>query len=96
MHTVCEDGVHYVVNADGRKLGVLMPLEEHERYLDLLGDVQTSSQPAGLIHPTRLVPAERLDRLTGLVAIGGDALADSEALYDPDWLKRVAEPGDLD
>ena len=85
MHTVCEGGVHYVVNADGRKLGVLMPLEEYERYLDLLGDEQTSSQPEGLIHPTRLVPAERLDKLTGLVAIGGDALADSEALYDPDW-----------
>ena len=73
-----------------------MPLEEYERYLDLLGDDQTSSQPAGLVHPTRLVPAEWLDKLTGLVAVGGDALADSEALYDPDWSKRVAEPGDPD
>jgi predicted DNA-binding antitoxin AbrB/MazE fold protein len=33
-------------------------------------------------YPTRFVPAERLDRLTGVVAVGGDALADSEALYD--------------
>ena len=39
----------------------------------------------GLLYPTRLVPAERLDKVTGLVEVGGDALADSEALYDPDW-----------
>ena len=37
------------------------------------------------VYPTRMVPAEKLDRLTGLVEAGGDALADSEALYDPDW-----------
>ena len=37
-----------------------------------------------LVYPTRLVPAERLNSLTGLVELGGDALADSEALYDPD------------
>ncbi len=36
------------------------------------------------VYPTRMVPAEKLDRLTGLVEVGGDALADSEALYDPD------------
>jgi predicted DNA-binding antitoxin AbrB/MazE fold protein len=33
--------------------------------------------------PTRLVSAEKLDSLTGLIQVGGDALADSEALYDP-------------
>jgi|GEM_PF-1150865 len=37
------------------------------------------------VYSTRMVPAEKLDRLTGLVEVGGDALADSEALYDPDW-----------
>jgi predicted DNA-binding antitoxin AbrB/MazE fold protein len=37
-----------------------------------------------LVYPTCLVSAERLDRLTGLVELGGHALADSEALYDPD------------
>ena len=37
-----------------------------------------------LAFPTRLVPATKLDRLTALVEVGGDALADSEALYDPD------------
>jgi len=34
------------------------------------------------VYATRLVPAKRLDDLTDLVAVGGDALADSEALYD--------------
>ena len=34
-----------------------------------------------LAYPTRLVPADRLDRLTDLVGLGGDALTDSEALY---------------
>jgi len=38
-----------------------------------------------LVYPTHLVPAERLDALTALVEVGGNALADSEALYDPDW-----------
>ena len=38
-----------------------------------------------LIHSTRVVPADRLDALIGLVEMGGDALADSESLYDPDW-----------
>jgi len=28
------------------------------------------------------LPASSLDRLTGLVALGGDALADAESLYD--------------
>jgi predicted DNA-binding antitoxin AbrB/MazE fold protein len=40
------------------------------------------SESAQLVHPTRLVPEDRLDALTGLLSIGGDALADSEALYD--------------
>ena len=38
-----------------------------------------------LVYPTRLVPADRLDKLTDLLEVGGDALADSETLYDPDW-----------
>ena len=40
---------------------------------------------AELVYPTRLIPADRLDALTDLLEIGGDALAESEALYDPDW-----------
>jgi hypothetical protein len=40
------------------------------------------SDGSDLAYPTHVVPAEKLDGLTGLVAVGGDALADSEALYD--------------
>jgi hypothetical protein len=35
-------------------------------------------------YPTILVPASMLDRLIGIIEVGGDALADSEALYDSD------------
>ena len=40
--------------------------------------------PTSFVYPTRLVPAERLDNIIGLVAAGGNALTDSEALYDTD------------
>lgn len=43
---------------------------------------QESQGSVKLIYPTRLVPADRLDGLTGIVKAGGNALADSEALYD--------------
>jgi hypothetical protein len=36
-------------------------------------------------YPNRFVPAACFDALIGLIPVGGDALADSEALYDPDW-----------
>lgn len=39
----------------------------------------------GPIYPTHPQPSETLTRLIGLVAVGGDALKDSEALYDADW-----------
>ena len=39
----------------------------------------------GPSYPTRPQPPESLARLIGLVAVGGDALVDSEALYDADW-----------
>ncbi|MBN1661958.1 MAG: hypothetical protein JXA93_26425 [Anaerolineae bacterium] len=35
--------------------------------------------------PTRPQPLASLEPLIGTVAAGGDALQDSEALYDPDW-----------
>jgi hypothetical protein len=42
-------------------------------------------KPAPFRYPTVAVPAPVLDRLVGLVpSVGGDALADSEALYDTD------------
>ena len=53
--------------------------------------VESSSQPrrprselAGL-YPSNPQPASTLHALMGVVAVGGDALADSEALYEPDW-----------
>jgi predicted DNA-binding antitoxin AbrB/MazE fold protein len=35
-------------------------------------------------YPNRVAPWEALDALVGIVSLGGDALADSEALYDGD------------
>lgn len=34
--------------------------------------------------PNRVAPWSALDALVGIVSLGGDALADSEALYDGD------------
>ena len=46
---------------------------------------QMPASEAVVRYPTTLIPVAELDSLTGIVAVGGDALADSEALYDPDW-----------
>ena len=34
------------------------------------------------LHPNRALPPQRLAQMTVLASLGGDALADSEALYD--------------
>ena len=44
---------------------------------ELLDKLQALREPV-----LRMVPAERLYELTGLVSLGGDALADTEALYN--------------
>jgi prevent-host-death family protein len=96
LRMVRETGVQYVVNSRGRKLGVLLSMSEYERYLELLkiaGEApgsaasmaQVRDQPRDLVRASRLVPADALDRLTGLVNLGGNAVVDSETLYDPDW-----------
>ncbi|MGD8623210.1 MAG: antitoxin family protein [Anaerolineae bacterium] len=36
-------------------------------------------------HPTRSQPLSLLAPLVGTMPAGGDALKESEALYDPDW-----------
>ena len=42
---------------------------------------------ARFTYPGRPQPSETLDRLTGMISVGGDALADSEALYDAEgWV----------
>ncbi len=34
------------------------------------------------LHPNRPFPPKQLEKLAGLIALGGDAVADSEAIYD--------------
>ncbi len=45
---------------------------------------QSKNNPAKrrYLHPNRRFPPKQLERLVGLVALGGDAVADSEAIYD--------------
>jgi hypothetical protein len=58
--TAREIGAQYVVNRDGQRIAVLLPIQEYEHYLDLLDDeadsqdaelaarlAQASSQPIG-------------------------------------------------
>ncbi len=42
----------------------------------------TRSGKRSYIHPKRPFPTKQLQELAGLVALGGDAVADSEAIYD--------------
>ena len=69
-------------------LKLLTPLELPEGaqvsviVLETPTDEANHPRAVELAYPTRLVPAKKLDDLTDLIAVGGDALADSEALYD--------------
>ncbi|RPI54489.1 MAG: DUF104 domain-containing protein [Chloroflexi bacterium] len=54
-------------------------------FIETVQPVTTDRAPErNMVYPTRVVPADRLNALTGLLEVGGDALADSEALHDPD------------
>jgi hypothetical protein len=46
-------------------------------------DVHLTATEAAL--PLRTLPARRLRPLVGVASLGGDAVADSEALYDANW-----------
>lgn len=35
-------------------------------------------------YPTRVIGWDKLDKLTGIASLGGDAVADSKAVYDRD------------
>lgn len=48
-----------------------------QRRAELLDRLRALREPE-----LRTVPASRLYALTGLVSLGGDALADTEAIYD--------------
>jgi len=69
------------IHQDGA-LKLLTPLELPEGAQVSVIVLPTPCDQVDLVYPTRLAPAKKLDDLTGLVSIGGDALADSEALYD--------------
>ena len=72
------------VHHDGM-LKLLDPIELPEgAHVRLLIQSISPDVSGKLTFPTRLVSAAKLDRLTAFVELGGDALADSEALYDPD------------
>jgi predicted DNA-binding antitoxin AbrB/MazE fold protein len=45
---------------------------------------QTRDAQKSFTYPTVALPANALDGLKGILSLGGDALADSEALYDGD------------
>lgn len=53
---------------------------------------QEAAQGVAVPEPTRLilrtVPVSHLDRLVGLVAWGGEAVADAERLYDDNFTAR--------
>jgi hypothetical protein len=73
-----------------RLLAALPPAKQAEvldfaRFLNEQGRAPRtgSDQPARSVD-LRLAPASSLLGLTGLVALGGDALSDTEALYDGD------------
>ncbi len=69
------------IHQDG-VLKLLTPLELPEGTQVSVIVLPTPFDQVDPVYQTRLVPAKKLDKLTGLVSIGGDALADSEALYD--------------
>ena len=62
---------------DGAEVRVtVMPLDDRPKRR------KTRKRP--YLYPTRTVSWAALKSLTGIVSLGGDALADSEALYDGD------------
>lgn len=68
--------------------GVLRPLEpldlpEHTRLMVTVS--LRRDRESAVRYPTRPQPLSLLDPLIGSMPAGGDALQDSEALYDEDW-----------
>jgi hypothetical protein len=74
--------------------GVLRPLKpldlpEHARLMVTVlmpeDKEQAASTPPHALYPTRSQPLSLLEALIGTMPAGGDALKDTEALYDEDW-----------
>lgn len=72
-------------------LQLLEPLdlpEGAEVQVDVRLPMKVSSGEAARLrrdYPIPHFPIERLNTLVGAFPLGGDALADSEAIYDSDW-----------
>lgn len=59
-----------------------LPLEKLGEVLDFVVFLKARASQQGTSIPGRSLPASHLDGVVGLVAWGGDALAESERLYD--------------
>ncbi|HOU15725.1 MAG TPA: type II toxin-antitoxin system Phd/YefM family antitoxin [Anaerolineae bacterium] len=93
LNVVRETGDAVYITQHGRPVVVLV---DYERYEQLLAHVQTPPAPPTpdvavaaekppYLYPTVSVPFSMLEGLIGIMpAVGGDALADTEALYDRD------------
>jgi len=93
LNVVRETGDAVYITQHGRPVVVLV---DYERYEQLMAQAQTppaSPKPEAAVaaeqpphqYPTVPVPVSMLEGLIGIMpAVGGDALADTEALYDGD------------
>lgn len=76
VRAVYHDGVLTILDPLALPDGAEVQLDIH---------MQEEARPrTEYVYPTVLVPAEALTPLIGIVEVGGDALADSEGLYDSD------------
>lgn len=66
---------------EGTEIWVELQVESHPKTETAALQHPISST---FLHPTRPQSPESLTQLIGVVAIGGDALSESEALYDDD------------
>ena len=82
VEAVYEDGVLRpsmpLPLAEGSVVSVIVQMPEEERE-------QVMEKEQIYLYPNQPQPPETLKELVGLMSVGGDALADSEAIYDPDW-----------
>ncbi len=82
LNTVRETGDAVYITQHGRPAAVLV---DYERYEQLLAQAHIPSPLPPYKYPTVSVPFAQLEGLIGLLPpVGGDALADTEALYDGD------------
>lgn len=70
-------------------LRLLEPLDlpEHAKVTVTVSQSREPRRPGSsrAVHPTRPQPLSSLEPLIGSMPAGGDALKDSESLYDQDW-----------